>query len=516
MNAFEKQDRKTIKATESASGFRGKRADRLSALRKQKKEALMKRRREAPESVVHDPQVLEKLNKLPALVNGLMSNDINVVIEATASVRKLLSMERSPPIDEVINSGVVPRLVQILQSTDNPILQFEAAWALTNIASGTSDHTEVVVKAGAVPVFISLIASPSDDVKEQAIWALGNIAGDSATCRNYILQLGVMQPLLKVIMENPKNTIMRNATWTLSNLCRGKPIPDFNLIKPALPILSHLLYHQDEEVLTDACWALSYMSDGPNDRIQAVIEAQIVRRLNELLMHHSPSVQTPALRTIGNIVTGNDTQTQFVLNSGVLTSLCHLMTHTKKSIKKEACWTISNITAGNKAQIQAVIDAGLIQPLVMLLEQPDFDIKKEAAWAIANATTGGSDEQIKFLVDQGVIKPIVDLLTVKDVKILNVALEALDNILSSGIRIADEYGENNYYADIVEEAGGLEKLEALQTHKDVEVYEKSLRILEDYFGGESDDEQTGVPETGQNAFQFGSNMNLPTGGFNFQ
>ncbi|CAN1196476.1 Importin subunit alpha-1b [Linum perenne] len=532
--------RNRYKVAVDAEEGRRRREDNMVEIRKSKREeSLLKKRREglqpqqlpaafgssaAPDrklEVLATVAAANALETLPLMVAAVCSDDRAAQLDATTQFRKLLSIERSPPINEVVQSGVVPRFVEFLARDDYPQLQFEAAWALTNIASGTSENTKVVIDHGAVPIFVRLLSSPADDVREQAVWALGNVAGDSPKCRDLVLGNAALMPLLAQFSDQAKLSMLRNATWTLSNFCRGKPQPSFDQTKPALPVLERLIHSNDEEVLTDACWALSYLSDGTNDKIQAVIEIGVCPRLVELLMHPSATVLIPALRTVGNIVTGDDMQTQCMIDHQVLPVLLNLLSNNhKKSIKKEACWTISNITAGNVNQIQAVIQAGIIGPLVQLLHGAEFDIKKEAAWALSNATSGGTHDQIKFLVSEGCIRPLCDLLVCPDPRIVTVCLEGLENILKVGE--ADKNmgisGNINAFAQMIDDSEGTEKIENLQSHDNNDIYEKAVKLLETYW---LEDDVDAVASGDNNApaqtgFNFGGNEPpVPSGGFNF-
>jgi len=486
----------------------------------------------------------QMLQQLPQYVQGCYTDHPATQFECTQRIRKLLSIEQNPPIKEVIDSGVVTRLVQFLQFWNMPRLQFEAAWALTNIASGTAENTAVVIRYGAVPVFVSLLEkSQSDEVKEQAIWALGNIAGDSPECRNLVLGHGALSALLPLchtnLVSQAQTTLLRNSTWTLSNFCRGKPCPEWKYVQLAIKALSIMLTCQDVEILQDACWAFSYLSDtdgtmGAEHELQqmlAIKNSGSLDRLISLLEHQSPQVRHPALRTIGNIVTGSDEQTQYVLNLGVLSKLQGMMTNDRPPIKREACWTISNITAGSPQQIEAVIAANLFLPLIQILKNEKYEISKEALWAISNATSGGSPPQLAFLVNQGVIPPLCSFLkNVNNKKILMVALEGIENILRAGQKTAQGNGGRNNFADYVEECGGVDYLEQLQSNQSIpdEIFEKAAGIIKTYFDGAEETDMFGTngsnrvqgtngadqamqPQQAQNGAQFafgtGNNLN---------
>jgi len=448
---------------------------------------------------------------IPTLFTTLQnhaSSSSEAVLEAVRGFRKMLSVEQNPPVREIIECQALPYFVTLLTRNDvtpDEItfkIHFEATWALTNVAS--TEFTRTVVDCNAVPQLVKLLLSGSPDVREQSAWCLGNIAGDSPELRDIILQSGGMAPLLQNVANPSSDSLLGNVVWALSNFCRGKPQPQLEYVAPALPIISDLLVSGRTTGLQDICWALSYISDGDDARIQEVMKTGVTQHLVRFLGHESTSIITPALRTLGNFVSGNDMQTQAVLDAGVVEYAVNLLSNVKKNVRKETCWLLSNIAAGTHDQISAIMKTP--RPLSLVVEavkNAEWDVKKEATWVISNIATGGKDEHVMGLVELNAIEALCGVLSVGDSKIVMIVLDAIEKILEVGVKVGKDY------ASLVDEAQGIDGIEALQEHANDDIYKKSISIIEKYFGvdEEQGDENVlpGVGNDGQ--FVFG----LPSG-----
>lgn len=60
----------------------------------------------------------------------------------------------------------MPTLIEIINKEITPQLTLEAAWALTNVASGTTQQTQTIIDKGGIALFCKLLSSPYTDIAE--------------------------------------------------------------------------------------------------------------------------------------------------------------------------------------------------------------------------------------------------------------------------------------------------------------------------------------------------------------
>lgn len=405
-------------------------------------------------------------------------------LSAASGLRKLLSIKIDPPIQHVIDAGLLPQLLAWMQRTDLPALQYEACWALTNIASGSHANAEALVLRGVVPLIYALLESSDADVREQAAWLTANITGDSAQLRDVILQTSGLARLLKVMGDSPRPSLAKVTIWAVSNLCRGKPAPEYAVIRPALPYLSAMILGlEDKEVLKDCLWAISKMCEGEESRIQDLLDTGLLPRLMVLTGSEHVRVAHPALRCVGNVAAGSAGQTEKLVQAGLLDRLTNLLKSTKPAVRKEAAWISSNISVGPNSHIQALLLSPLFPTLLSQLPLESPDIQTEILYALTNTALSDLSDAPLFLLQQGLIPAVKQVLdTSTSPKVIQNTLELTKALLEAGKKYFLEGIDGvNKVCGEVEKAGLLGKLEELQKHPNEGIYRKVVWILEHYF-----------------------------------
>jgi len=98
-----------------------------------------------------------------------------------------------------LDAGVLPTVLALLKEKEYPHVRFEASWIISNIAAGTTSQCQTIVDRGGIELLLELLKESHFRLTEQAIWAIGNIGGDSIKFRDMILLKNGLTVLIKIV-----------------------------------------------------------------------------------------------------------------------------------------------------------------------------------------------------------------------------------------------------------------------------------------------------------------------------
>uniref|UniRef100_A0A914QPX5 Importin subunit alpha n=1 Tax=Panagrolaimus davidi TaxID=227884 RepID=A0A914QPX5_9BILA len=413
-----------------------------------------------------------------------LSSNPDIQLASIRQIRKLLSDSFDIlKNDKFIESGIIPVLVKYLKHKNSNVV-FEATWALTNLASGTSEQTQAVVDSGAIPLLIDLLESDNSEIVNQAIWALSNIVGDeNADFREQCIKLGIIPKLLKFIDASDSPTdLIRNVAGTMVNLCRPK-IPPISIqnVQKILQGFEKLINHHDATVVSDSLWGIDYIIEPGEDdneaKVQLILKNKIfVKRIIKLLNHPESEIQSPAIRIIGNIIYGTNLQTQEILDFGILTNIKELL-HSSDDIYaiKDILWALSNILKGPIEHVNAVFDAGLFSTILEYSYDEEIRIENELILCIKNAAE--HPKYVEIMINMGFIQSLSEIL--KNVHGSDVVHE--ENILINVLTALQKFTIVGNKKDVLKEiqnSGGAHFIAKLQKHENEEIQ----HLAKSYFG----------------------------------
>jgi hypothetical protein len=270
----------------------------------------------------------------------------------------------------MIDIGILKRIKSIMNKyKDNDDIIFECLWILTNIASGTRIHCEAIVKNGFMDYIFYYCESQNINIREQAIWCLGNLLGEKQ-------QLNIpYDKIKKVMVENISNAsfnVRSQLAWALSNVFRNSL--SFNDEEIILLVLRQLAIETERNIISELLWATSYVSNNEG-QIQFLID----NNLFELCLRYMDRCPNICVRNIGNLILGTDENVDLLFEKGLYQVLDSQLTNNPKEI----IWMCSNLCVGPLEHKLHVFK--LLNRILNILNDPfNTDLIKDFWWLIKN------------------------------------------------------------------------------------------------------------------------------------
>jgi Atypical Arm repeat/Importin beta binding domain/Armadillo/beta-catenin-like repeat len=430
-----------------------------------------------PDLVNESISTSDKIIMLISIINS--SNDFKVLDASIELLRKVVSSENNYELALIGDSNVSIKLISLL-SHENTNIKFNIAWILTNLTAASTEICIKLVRQGVIDALAKLANFETlCECTQQALWALSNLAGDCKEIRDVVYATGIPQSIIRKLFttKNIDMSSLSKMVWLLSNLLKYKPYPPGNLQKEFIELLKNLLSLPYEEILLDTLRSIAYITS-KGENITEIVNTRFVPRIISLLEHESLKIKLSALEILGNLSGGDDSQINQFIEWNLIEYVYKALTIEKGSIKASSLFILSNVTTGPWDHVSKVTSHKSFKEVVRCLDELDKNIRQEALYVISNATKHYSNA-LTF-IEPGLLEKLLNILVYGDSEMILLALNSIENIFKCA-------KEHNYQEVLpkFDELGGIEKLEKLQSHPNMSIYEKAHKLLNDYIGGET-------------------------------
>ncbi|KAL8111369.1 uncharacterized protein LOC141668166 isoform X1 [Apium graveolens] len=289
--------------------------------------------------------VKRKRRRRDEYIKNMYSDDPDVQMKGTKHLARLLAEDQR--LGD-LRSEDVRSLIGLLKHQQNPKLQFEAAFALTNVDSNGGQ----IMKNEAIPLLVDLMISKHRHTRMNGLIVLMRITYDFPKSIRDLHKFGVLHLLEDIVIsDRSDSSVLLHCATFLAIVCRGKLYLPTCEIRVALRTVKVLLQYGDDKVKRQVLCAFSYLSHGN----YVAFEGNALKNVLGLIHHVDPLIVIPTLQVVGNILAwGNYHQIQFILKKGLLQRLLTLLHRQYKIVRYEACRIIQSIHFHKEIQKEAL------------------------------------------------------------------------------------------------------------------------------------------------------------------
>lgn len=265
---------------------------------------------------------------------------------------------------QFIDTDILKILVKHLDMTK---MVENVLWCLINI---TAFECKALVGLGIIQELVNLNEKCKKfKICDLVYWCLANIAGDCVKFRDLVIGANGIQVFFSGINEK---LTRKNALWGISNLCKGKPAPEYRTIKKILKKIENFV-NEDLDNTLSIC-EIIFACTG-HEEFEYTGQPWVLPILS---LTENSNLGFICLKILSNLTMKNNNLEVFLIQNNIFSKIIHFLQGENAIEQKEALLLINNLCMSGKYCIDALVKHKIFKLSLKFLSSENIELKNEA------------------------------------------------------------------------------------------------------------------------------------------
>lgn len=187
---------------------------------------------------------------IPTLAQLIEHSNKEVQAKACWALSYLTDDGSNEQIQEVVNAGVVGRLIELLNSKQQDLI-IPSLGTLGNIVTGNDKHKDAVLQGNILACLVWLLRHANISIAKSAAWVMSNIMAGNSQQIQMVIEAGCLQPLINILLCRDEPKVQKEAAQAVKNLTSHGTLKQINFLRHSrfLKPYTDLLESEDDDTV---------------------------------------------------------------------------------------------------------------------------------------------------------------------------------------------------------------------------------------------------------------------------
>eukprot|EP00042_Codosiga_hollandica_P057389 m.849542 g.849542 ORF g.849542 m.849542 type:complete len:924 (+) comp59574_c0_seq9:3143-5914(+) len=355
-------------------------------------------------------QILEA-GALGPVTSWLDALEYPTIVAAATAIKNITAFSDQAKEIVAADSSAMSNLVRLVGANDEAA-RAQASSALQNLANGSREVRNSLLKHGAIPYLVGLVSHATDNSRIPAITAIACLCAGDEAIKEALVNAEIL-PVVVALASDKVDEVRKQASSILHQLSEGSKSRQEAILKlNTIPLLAASLLSVSDK--SHSLYTLAMLAAISDDVRKQIIKTNALSSSSTLLLEYMEKKDVQCILAASlffvNMSNGPDVVRKEIAKTGVLTPMCSLLTAADAQVQLNACAVFCGMSHSENDVRSLITKVPDYRSLISLFAHPETKMRDYASNCLMNVAEV-SEPVRSGLVAAGIIPATVTLLS---------------------------------------------------------------------------------------------------------